>query len=247
MNASCDVVRDLLPLYEDKVLSKDSSNLVEEHLKSCEECKKIYALIKAPVEVGTGEMSEGEVLRKASSGLKKKRKKWVTIASLATAAILVVILLIGFAGYKYEHYYFKERATVISVDLISLYGTGVIDDKIKYIDIECRTEIPKDMVGIYMGPGIIEDGNESGTTYIQFKAPRKCDIKEGEKFIQRIYYVEIDGGVAFYSSIDQIEEMKSNEFGEKFYIDNDGNPITRLVYIDDEGNMVNLLDTITAE
>ena len=36
---SCQVVRDLLPLYHDGVCSKDSRALVEEHLKTCPACR----------------------------------------------------------------------------------------------------------------------------------------------------------------------------------------------------------------
>jgi len=40
MNISCNVIRDLLPLYHDQVCSEDSRRLVEEHLKACPACQK---------------------------------------------------------------------------------------------------------------------------------------------------------------------------------------------------------------
>ena len=36
----CEIIRDLIPLYLDKVCSEDSRKLVEEHLAECSECKK---------------------------------------------------------------------------------------------------------------------------------------------------------------------------------------------------------------
>lgn len=36
----CDVVKDLLPLYIDDILSDGSKALVEEHIETCEKCKK---------------------------------------------------------------------------------------------------------------------------------------------------------------------------------------------------------------
>ena len=36
---NCNVTKDLLPLYADKVLSEDSVALVEEHLSECENCR----------------------------------------------------------------------------------------------------------------------------------------------------------------------------------------------------------------
>ena len=36
----CNVIRDLLPLYADKVCSEDSKEMVEEHLANCKKCKQ---------------------------------------------------------------------------------------------------------------------------------------------------------------------------------------------------------------
>lgn len=38
---TCTIIRDLLPLYVDKVCSHDSEILVETHLQSCPECKRL--------------------------------------------------------------------------------------------------------------------------------------------------------------------------------------------------------------
>ena len=34
----CDVIKDLLPSYIDKVSSNSTNNLVEQHLKKCKDC-----------------------------------------------------------------------------------------------------------------------------------------------------------------------------------------------------------------
>ncbi len=36
MNISCEIIKDLLPLYHDGVCSVDSTKAVEEHLEHCE-------------------------------------------------------------------------------------------------------------------------------------------------------------------------------------------------------------------
>ena len=40
MRNECDIVEDLLFSYNDGVLSNSSKELVDEHLKKCEKCKK---------------------------------------------------------------------------------------------------------------------------------------------------------------------------------------------------------------
>ena len=38
----CSIIRDLLPLYEEQLCSKETAELVEEHLKECIECRRLY-------------------------------------------------------------------------------------------------------------------------------------------------------------------------------------------------------------
>ncbi len=37
---NCNIIKDILPLYVDGVVSDDTKEIVEEHLEHCEECKK---------------------------------------------------------------------------------------------------------------------------------------------------------------------------------------------------------------
>lgn len=58
---NCNVIRDLLPLYIDDCCSKESAALLEEHLKSCPECGKVYegmrkACASRPVEQPNGKL-----------------------------------------------------------------------------------------------------------------------------------------------------------------------------------------------
>ena len=38
----CEVIKDLLPSYIDKLTSGTTSELIKEHLKSCESCRAAY-------------------------------------------------------------------------------------------------------------------------------------------------------------------------------------------------------------
>lgn len=44
----CEIIRDLLPLYQDDICSEKSRNAIEEHIKECESCRT--SLISAVVE-----------------------------------------------------------------------------------------------------------------------------------------------------------------------------------------------------
>lgn len=47
----CDIVRDLYPLYAEKLASEITRQAVEEHLDNCEECKTYYAQMKEEIVV----------------------------------------------------------------------------------------------------------------------------------------------------------------------------------------------------
>ena len=47
MRTDCDVIRDLLPLYAEDMVSEKSKEIIEEHLAECEACGKIYRDLSA--------------------------------------------------------------------------------------------------------------------------------------------------------------------------------------------------------
>lgn len=42
----CNIIRDLLPSYVDEITSEESNQMIEEHFKECESCKKAYDSLK---------------------------------------------------------------------------------------------------------------------------------------------------------------------------------------------------------
>lgn len=42
MKISCDMAIDLIPLYKDGAASEDSRNALEEHLRTCKDCSRIF-------------------------------------------------------------------------------------------------------------------------------------------------------------------------------------------------------------
>ena len=46
MKRECEIVQDLLFGYQDGTLHEASKDLVEEHLKKCEECRRIFSEMK---------------------------------------------------------------------------------------------------------------------------------------------------------------------------------------------------------
>ena len=68
MKLSCDIIRDLLPLYAEELASTDSRGAVEEHLCECEGCRAELDALKKPVPVPAEEPG----IRKVRKGLVRR-------------------------------------------------------------------------------------------------------------------------------------------------------------------------------
>lgn len=99
MKQSCNVIKDLLILYEDDACSEESIQLIEEHLKTCPECSKYLERIQHTDDILSEEIKETilpeEKIMKHS--LKKVRRRWV--ASLIAVFMLIPLLGVGIMGY----------------------------------------------------------------------------------------------------------------------------------------------------
>jgi hypothetical protein len=84
----CGIVKDLLPLVAEELASEESTAFVEEHLKTCADCRAAFDAMKAPVEAEPA--APLKTVRKAV-----KRRGWL-IAGLI--ACLVAAFVIGSAA-----------------------------------------------------------------------------------------------------------------------------------------------------
>ena len=84
---NCNVVRDLLPLYADDVLSADSAAIVDAHLPECPPCTTELEALRKPVP---------EKKKNARQSLKTTRRRLVTIL----AAAMLLVLAVMFVGFR---------------------------------------------------------------------------------------------------------------------------------------------------
>lgn len=95
MRNECNIIRDILPLYIDKIASQDTISFVEEHLKNCAACRTELENMKAPNAL---EKSTSDVQVNDETPLKVFAKKWnrkKRIVISAFAAILLIVVLLG--------------------------------------------------------------------------------------------------------------------------------------------------------
>lgn len=88
---NCDIVRDLIPLCIDHVASEESEKLVNEHVESCIECKKVMEDMKNSLELP---VSSTEQLKGAEPFYRLKKSLVKTIVKSVTIGVIVIALLI---------------------------------------------------------------------------------------------------------------------------------------------------------
>lgn len=91
MNKECNIVKDILPLYAEDMVSGDTRNFVEEHLEHCPECRSEFERIRKPVEFVT------DISAAPINNLKKKLFVRRVQTVLFTTALVFAIAACVFA------------------------------------------------------------------------------------------------------------------------------------------------------
>ena len=96
MNISCEIIKDLLPLYHDGVCSNDSKTMIEEHLANCDSCKAELRAMddELPVNNADRNLNEAEAVKKLSRRWKKGMRKSLLKGILITILVIALIALV---------------------------------------------------------------------------------------------------------------------------------------------------------
>ncbi|MBU5485202.1 zf-HC2 domain-containing protein [Clostridium sp. MSJ-11] len=98
MKISCDVIRDLLPLYYDNICSEESRKLVNEHIETCEKCKMELESMSMVIDVTKKNLDEMEMMKNVSRRWRRDKLKSLGEGILIT--IIVVLILSCFIRIK---------------------------------------------------------------------------------------------------------------------------------------------------
>ncbi len=90
MKNECNIIRDLLPLYAEDMVSEDSKEFVEEHLAKCESCKKELEEIKNTERTQIFEAEKP--LKTLKNKLLRKRILTVLLTVLITVALSIITI-----------------------------------------------------------------------------------------------------------------------------------------------------------
>lgn len=132
MKVSCNIIKDLLPLYAEDMVSEESKNLVDEHLCECDACTKELGALKkvqkVPLEVDTRALNNV-----------KKAINFRRVLAVVTALLLMVTVYCSAFMLLDATIYLTAEQAVESVDVLDdgsirihmsnlVIGTGSIGD-----------------------------------------------------------------------------------------------------------------------
>lgn len=103
MKLSCNVIRDLLPLYRDGVCADETRALVEEHLEDCASCRAELAALDAPLTQTAEEQREVRALDNVAKTWRRGKLRAFLKGCAVTALLCTVLLglfsaLVGWHG-----------------------------------------------------------------------------------------------------------------------------------------------------
>lgn len=128
MKTNCALIKDLLPLYVDDVVSEETKKIIEQHLEECEECRKEWELLNADVTIPLSEnvqKAEAETIKKTKNKLKKKTRKDIIKGALSLAIIAgILTVVMAFVLHNKEErciHHFLECWLTKSEENLNLY------------------------------------------------------------------------------------------------------------------------------
>lgn len=108
MKLSCNIIRDLLPLYAEGLASDDSRGAVAEHIAGCDDCRRMLTDLgwKPPIPVQT----DTEALEHLGRRIRRRRIRTTVLAILITVTFLFSMFM-----YLYGPVYLSAEEAVVSV------------------------------------------------------------------------------------------------------------------------------------
>ena len=198
----CKIIQDLLPNYIEELTNKETNMYIEEHLKVCNECKKVLQNMKNELKVDNEKRNKREVkyIKKFNNRLKILK---VTIA---------IILVIALAVMTHYYFTFKDAYFKASNILVEMVKEEMYPDTF-YATIEEISD-----PGVYGIRGIkvkglnINDKNHRGEFYFEVpldNIPDNFKIKWNETNID-FEQLKVGQTVAIYNYGDTLESEPAN-------------------------------------
>ena len=212
---NCNIIKDILPLYVDNIVSEDTKKLVEEHLLNCNDCKKELALLKTDLEAPAVVITEKDdiaFLKKIGLDIKKKR----VFTAILSATISAIVVILSFAyltapeyiPYTYDIITADENNGIVTLSFSGEYELTQMEQGI--YDISIYNTAWNEIIGTAKSQTITVNPNneEVNTIYYVSNGGQEDKVIYGKNSISNggvmtlprlflNYYIKLDMLIAF--------------------------------------------------
>ncbi len=123
MNQQCPLIRDLLALYAEDMVSPETKHFVEAHLEGCEACRQELATLRRPHPLPASD--DAAPLKKLRQRLNRRRN-----LIIATTALIVATVFILLGAFLTTPEYLPAEEAVISCLSSGSHTTIIFSDKV---------------------------------------------------------------------------------------------------------------------
>lgn len=120
----CAIVKDLLPLYIEDMVSEETKLFINEHLKECEDCRNELDILKSEEPVSTPEIISENEMRPFRKAAKKLNRQFNSFSYV----LIILFILLGFS-YTAEE---KMMYNSLIMPLVGVFGYIVFRWKVIY-------------------------------------------------------------------------------------------------------------------
>lgn len=182
MNITCNIIRDLLPLYAENMLSEDSGLLVEEHIRTCEDCRQHLSELSGRTEVPAD--FETIPLKKIKSLM--LRKKVQTVILSVILALFAFVLAAGNLTAPQYYPYANELVMLTEGENGVLFAS--FDEKASGYAVS--STLSDDKTGLVYH---LVAWDSIWSRHIQKNSARSTVLNPGGEKVSAVYYYETDG------------------------------------------------------
>ena len=127
MDISCDIIRDLLPLYAEDLVSEETAEYVKEHLQTCQTCQKELENMTPKTELAVPASKPAEDMATAKP-FKKIMKKMNRQFYSLTYALIIFFIFLGFGWTEGENLFYNS----LIMPIVGVFGYCVFRWKAIY-------------------------------------------------------------------------------------------------------------------
>lgn len=157
--SKCDIVKDLIPLYVENLLTKESKKLIEQHISECDECRQYYENINSDYKENSPTEKKVDKLVKGVQDYQNKIKLITVLVAMCMSSVIIgghieflsTIPFLILTPFFCEIYYNRPLVILISSIPFSIVGGILSGDNISFIFIFMILTLIGTGIGVFSG------------------------------------------------------------------------------------------------